>query len=104
MNEVAPFYYFQFYTFDEHYSSTSISVNPRFQDKALTYEMELDSKAVNYLQRECLEVFLFDDNAPIQGMNTDTMGAADDLIGVARIPLNSIISSCSTHDKYPVKI
>lgn len=65
MGDVAPFYYFQFYTFDEHYSACSAGVNPRFQDRPLTYEVEMHSKAVNYLEKEQLEIFVFDDNAPI---------------------------------------
>ena len=66
ISDVAPFFYYQFFTFDERYSTNGQGVNPRFDD-TYSYEVTFDSRAVEYFESECLEVILFDDNAPIVG-------------------------------------
>jgi len=33
--------------------------------------MLVDAKAINYFERESLEIILFDDNAPIAGVSLD---------------------------------
>ena len=63
---VSPFFYYQFYDFDERYSATAIGKSPLFEDTQ-NYEVIFDAKMVSYLQRENLEIILFDDNAPITG-------------------------------------
>lgn len=65
---ISPFFYYQFYDFDERYSATAIGKNPIFEDTQ-NYEVLFDAKMINYLQRESLEVILFDDNAPIAGLD-----------------------------------
>lgn len=62
--KIAPFFYFQFYTFDERYSKTSSGTSPVFEDHA-TYEVTFDNKFMSYLERESLDIIFFDDNAPI---------------------------------------
>jgi hypothetical protein len=64
---ISPFFYYQFYDFDERYSPTSAGKNPIFED-TMSYEVLFDAKLVHYLQKEPLEVILFDDNAPITGL------------------------------------
>lgn len=66
VSNVSPFFYYQFYDFDERYSATAIGKNPVFEDTQ-NYEVLFDAKMVSYLQRENLEIILFDDNAPITG-------------------------------------
>lgn len=59
----------------------------------MTYEVLFDAKAQSYFEREQLEVMFFDDNAPIGGIN-DGEARGDnnnDMIGVARVPLGSLI-------------
>lgn len=101
--EVAPFFYYQFFTFEERYSSNGAGSSPQFND-SFSYEVAFDSKAMDYFTKEALEVILFDDNAPIAGSGPDNAaGPLDDMIGVCKVPLNSLIAGCSTHDRYPVK-
>lgn len=66
LSDVAPFFYYQFFTFDERYSTNDTGVNPKFND-TYSYEVTFDSRAVDYFETESLEVILFDDNAPIAG-------------------------------------
>jgi hypothetical protein len=66
LSDVAPFFYYQFFTFDERYSPNSAGVNPRFDD-SYSYEVTFDSRAIDYFETELLEIILFDDNAPIAG-------------------------------------
>ena len=44
-----PFFFYQFYTFEDRYSHTSAGVNPRFND-TFSYEVLVDSKAINYFE------------------------------------------------------
>lgn len=65
--KIAPFFYYQFYSFDERYSSTSNGPHPTFDD-VQSYEVTFDGKLINYLDKEALEIIFFDDNAPITGV------------------------------------
>ena len=67
VSNVSPFFFYQFYTFDDRYSANSVGVNPTFND-TFSYEVFCDAKAIQYFERECLDVILFDDNAPIAGV------------------------------------
>jgi len=66
----------------------------------MTYEVLFDAKAQSYFEREHLEIMFFDDNAPIGGIDDGGLehgepraGAAEpnDMIGIARVPLGSLI-------------
>jgi hypothetical protein len=70
LSDVAPFFYYQFFTFDERYSVNGSSVNPKFDD-TYSYEVTFDSRAIEYFETENLEVILFDDNAPIAGQGSN---------------------------------
>ena len=95
--DVAPFFYYQFFTFDERYSSNSSGINPRFDD-SYSYEVTFDARAQAYFESECLEIILFDDNAPIAGAEQ----GGDDMIGTVKVPLKSLVAGCSFHEKYPI--
>ena len=69
-NEAAPFFCYQFYTFDERYSHNGVGLNPTYDD-TFSYKVLFDANAHTYFEKECLEVILFDDNAPIQGQGLD---------------------------------
>ena len=43
-----PFFYYQFYNFDERYSITASGNNPTFEDTS-NYEVEFDAKLITYL-------------------------------------------------------
>lgn len=100
MSDVSPFFYYQFFTFDERYSSNSSGINPRFDD-SYSYEVTFDARAIQYFETECLEIILFDDNAPIAGNAPDAAGG-DDMIGTVKVPLKSLVAGCSFHEKYPI--
>lgn len=70
----------------------------------MSYEVLCDSKAIKYFEKECLEVILFDDNAPIAGVaGEQDKEANDDMIGMAKVPLASLASGCSMHDTFPIR-
>lgn len=72
----------------------------------MAYEVVFDAKMVHYLQKENLEVILFDDNAPITGVSRGAQAPgeqADDMIGTALIPLADLLKGASIHDKYPIR-
>lgn len=100
VTDVAPFFYYQFYTYEERYSKNSTGVNPIFNDRH-SYEVTCDARAQDYFERENLEIILFDDNAPVTGANEATAG--DDMIGVVTVPLKDINRDCNTQNLYPVK-
>jgi hypothetical protein len=90
---IAPFFYYQFYDFDERYSTTASGKNPSFDDTQ-PYEVTFDAKMIHYLQNQPLEIILFDDNAPITGVDRGAQASgdqSDDMIGVAYIPLTGLI-------------
>lgn len=64
---IAPFFYYQFFNFDERYSATGAGDNPIFEDTQ-NFEIKMDARLISYLQKEPLEVILFDDNAPVTGV------------------------------------
>ena len=102
LSDVAPFFYYQFFTFDERYSANGSSVNPKFDD-TYSYEVTFDSRAIEYFETENLEVILFDDNAPIAGQGSN-MAQGDDMIGICKIPLKSLVAGCSIHEKCPIRL
>ena len=61
---------------------------------------------IQYLQKESLEVILFDDNAPITGIERGAQAPgeqADDMIGTCLIPLVDLIKGASLHDRFPIR-
>jgi First C2 domain of RPGR-interacting protein 1 len=74
--QISPFFYYQFYNFDERYSATSAGKNPVFED-TMSYEVVFDAKMVHYLQRESLEIIIFDDSAPITGLSRGAQAAGE---------------------------
>lgn len=70
ITNVSPFFFYQFYTFDDRYSHNAAGVNPQFND-TYSYEVLVDAKAIQFFEKEYLEVILFDDNAPIAGVELD---------------------------------
>lgn len=89
---MAPFFHYQFFTFPERLSHTSAGPDPVFQDSA-PFTMDFDDGAMKYLESQKLDIVLFDDNAPMTGIerggqSSGAMGdEVDDLIGTCAIPL-----------------
>ncbi len=69
--------------------------------------MVFDAKLIQYLQKEHLEVILFDDAAPVTGVErggrADGGEQVDDMIGTAKIPLADLIKGASIHERFPVR-
>lgn len=102
VRDVAPFFFYQFYTFDDRYSKNGFGLAPRFND-TFSYEVLFDARAHSFFEKEHLEIILFDDNAPITGKGLDGQaGQNDDMIGVASIPLRMISQGASIHEKFPL--
>jgi len=99
--QIAPFFYYQFFSFDEVYSSNGVGNNPKF-NMSKVYEVSFDAKAVEYFEREELEVILFDDNAPVAGMSAANTNQGDDIIGICKVPLKTLIGGLNTHEHYKV--
>jgi len=53
-----------------------VGTNPVFNDHN-SYEVTFDAKAKNYFEKEKLEIYLFDDNAPINGQSLNQSDAND---------------------------
>lgn len=67
-----------------------------------SYEVLCDASAQSYFEKEALEVIFFDDNAPISGADTGNQ-QNEDMIGVARIPLECLANGASLHEKFAIK-
>lgn len=70
--------------------------------------MTYDNKAISYLERESLEIILFDDSAPVAGVQKGgkafTEGdLVEDMIGIARIPLRDLIRGATIFDTFPIR-
>lgn len=91
-----PFFYYQFFTFDEHYSQTLNGANPIFNDE-MTFEVKInDPQFKDYLQTG-LEIYMFDDNAPL--MEAESKGEVSDMIGTANIDLTPLLLPNGKIDK-----
>ena len=96
---IVPFFYYQFYTFDEHYSATLAGANPIYQDEK-GYEIDFDDKFKSYADTQRLEIFLFDDSAPMEG---ETDEKVDDMIGTAIVDLKPLSLDKNIHDLFVVR-
>ena len=83
---IKPFWYYKFYNFNEHNTIVSAGPNPRFDD-IQNYEVAYKPTFIDYLDRNSLEITVFDDSAPIS--EEESKAKSDDLgiIGVAKVPL-----------------
>ena len=81
--QLAPFVYYQFFNDKEVFSAVKAGPDPML-DEVHIHEVKMDVTARNYLDREALEVVVFDDKAPIRS-------GGQDIIGMTHIPLNSLL-------------
>lgn len=65
--EIAPFYSYRFYTFEETNSHLGAGPNPVFNDPR-PYNVTFDNALMDYLETQQLEVYFVDDNKPIVGI------------------------------------
>jgi len=115
VSEAMPFFWYQFYTEDEHTSHNGAGVNPRFEDTQ-SFEVLFDSKAISYFENESLEIMFFDDSADIPGQkdggkgqdkiadkNADADGEGADVIGIAKVPLTCLVGGSTIYEEFPVR-
>jgi len=67
VSSIAPFFYYQFYTFDERYSHTAAGRNPKFND-TVSHNVIFDEGALKYFQTQTLDIIVFDNDAPLTGI------------------------------------
>lgn len=107
MAQVAPFYYYQFHTFDEKYSEASTGSSPVFGSRD-SYPVTLDEPMRRYLKAQTLDVAFFDDNAPVSGMPGGAQSNApgqevDDLIGICKVPLADLAEGIGINADFPIR-
>ncbi|CDW85652.1 protein fantom [Stylonychia lemnae] len=105
--QIQPFFYYQFYNQDERYSMTGAGKDPNYEDTQ-NYEVQFDAKLIQYLQKEELEVILFDDAAPVTGVERGGKAfgegeQVDDMIGSCKIPLGDLVKGSSINDKFSIR-
>ena len=106
--QMAPFFHYQFFTFPERLSHTAAGPAPVFQDSA-PYTMDFDDGAMKYLESQKLNIVLFDDNAPMTGIerggqSSGAMGdEVDDLIGTCAIPLADLAKGIAINGDFDVR-
>lgn len=81
--QLAPFVYYQFFNDKEVLSAVKAGPDPVI-DEVHIHEVRMDASARNFLDREALEIVVFDDKAPIRA-------GGQDIIGMAHIPLNTLL-------------
>ena len=99
--KIEPFFFYNFYKFDEYYSRTSKGPNPEFND-IKTFSTELDSKFKNYTEEKTFEISVLDDSVNLAAKMSDD-DTIDDMIGVAHIPLFDVVKGQGLWDKFTVK-
>ena len=105
--KIAPFFSYQFYTFDARESNIAAGANPHFADTQ-TYSMLFDDGAMTYLETQPLEIYFIDDNAPFNGLERGGQSAGDagklnDMIGKCSIPLKDLTKGIGINGDFDIK-
>ncbi|OMJ69796.1 hypothetical protein SteCoe_32381 [Stentor coeruleus] len=87
-----PFIFFQFFTEPETFSNLSVGPDPVY-DQTFKFTVTTTPELKRYLDTETLEILVFDDNAPIRE-------GGQDIIGTAKIPLNSLLLDTAIEGTY----
>lgn len=95
-----PFFYYQFYNFDEHYSQTLNGSNPIFNDE-MTYEVKVTDPSFKDFLQTGFEIYIFDDNAPL--IEAESKGEVTDMIGTANIDLTPLFKGDKIDKQFLIK-
>ncbi len=104
---IQPYIYYRFYKQNEHFSNTMAGTDPLFDDVEV-YTCVYNGNFHEYLDRETLNIYIFDSSRPIQ---VDTDGKEvemvrnnnnTDLIGICKIKLRGLILNNKIESKFPV--
>ncbi len=112
LRKIAPYLYYQFYKFDDHYSDSTYGENPTFGlvDK---YNVIYDNTFHTYIENQYLEILVLDDSNALEvqvSADANNMGSVnlidnkdeDDLIGVVKINLKDLLISNLVQGGFPI--
>ena len=105
VSKIAPYFTYQFYTYDEKYSLTTRGQNPVYHDSQ-SYTMTMDDQSINYLNTQDLQIVFIDDEAPLTGIARGGQGAGDgvdDLIGIARVSLADLTKGVGIDGEFDIR-
>ena len=105
VTKIAPYFTYQFFTYEEKYSLTTRGCNPVYHDSQ-SYTLTLDDDTINYLNTTDLQIVFIDDEAPMSGIARGGQAAGDgvdDLIGIARIPLGDIPKGVGIDGEFEIR-
>jgi hypothetical protein len=106
---IMPYFYYKFYKENERYSKVSQGNNPEFQDVA-SFTAIYDVALHDYLEKEMLNVYLFDSSKPIE-VNVSNKeqvkftedSSSMDLIGICKVPLSGLLVTGLIQGNFPIK-
>ena len=106
---IMPYFYYKFYKENERYSKVSQGNNPEFQDVA-SFTAIYDVALHDYLEKEMLNVYLFDSSKPIEVdvSNKEQVkftedSSSMDLIGICKVPLSGLLVTGLIQGNFPIK-
>jgi Ca2+-binding EF-hand superfamily protein len=107
---IAPYFYYKFYKKGERYSKIASGNNPQFDDVA-TFTEILNQDLLDYIQKESLNIYVFD-NLNIIELDMTSQDEArlsrtnkqikEDLIGICNIPLQSLLINNLIQGEFPI--
>ena len=107
---ISPYFYYKFYKKGERYSKIGSGNNPQFDDVANFTEI-LNQDLLDYIQKESLNIYIFD-NMNIIELDMTSQDEArlsrtnkqikEDLIGICSIPLQSLLINNLIQGEFPI--
>lgn len=107
---IRPYFYYKFYTVGEKYSEISSGTDPIFEDVS-SFKVIYNKELVDYIEKESLNVFLFDSMNPIEvdinnkeeiKLINSNQEISNDLIGICRIPLKGLLNTDLVQGEFPI--
>ena len=108
--KIMPYFYYKFYNNGEKYSQISSGNNPIFEDVS-SFKVSYNKDFVNYVEKENLNVYIFDSMNPIEiDMNdpnqiklvNTNQESSEDLIGICRVPLKGLLNNGLVQGEFPI--
>ena len=108
--KICPYFYYKFFKDGEKYSQISSGTDPIFEDVS-TFKVVYNKELIDYIEKENLNVYLFDSMNPIEVdindkeqirlINTN-QEISKDLIGICRIPLKGLLINDLVTGEFPI--
>ena len=108
--QIAPYFYYKFYKNGERYSEIRVGNNPQFDDVASFNEI-FNQEFLEYIQKESLDIYLFDSSNPIEldvtspneaRLSRTNAQISQDLIGICNIPLQGLLINDLIQGEFPI--